>query len=258
MIDTAAEILDWSSAYWWHWFAVFLRVAAITSLIPVFGEQNLPMRIRLGAAVALSTVVAPAIPGEERLFSDVASSLAIIFVEIANGVIFGLGLRLMVVALQTAGAIAAQSTSLSQLLGNSGTEPMPAIGHVLVMGGLALAVTLGLHIHAVKFIINSYQLLPQNTFPGPDLVSKWGMRQVAHSFAFSFQLAAPFVIASVLYNLTLGVINRAMPQLMVAFVGAPVITAAGLILLMLSAPVLLSVWYEALTSLMTEPGMYGR
>ncbi|MFC3118840.1 flagellar biosynthetic protein FliR [Jhaorihella thermophila] len=36
-----------------------------------------------------------------------------------------------------------------------------------------------------------------------------------------FSLSAPFVIASLLYNLTLGAINRAMPQLMVTLVGAP-------------------------------------
>ena len=47
---------------------------------------------------------------------------------------------------------------------------------------------------------------------------------MAASFALALSLAAPFVIASLLYNVALGVINKAMPQLMVAFVGAPAIT----------------------------------
>ena len=52
----------------------------------------------------------------------------------------------------------------------------------------------------------------------------------------AFTLAAPFVLVSVLYNLTLGVINRAMPQLMVVFVGAPVITGLGLAVLFADGP----------------------
>ena len=65
---------------------------------------------------------------------------------------------------------------------------------------------------------------------------------VAQAFALGFSLAAPFVIAGFAYNVALGAINRAMPQLMVAFVGAPAITAAGLLILMLAAPVILDFW----------------
>lgn len=58
---------------------------------------------------------------------------------------------------------------------------------------------------------------------------------------------------SILYNLALGVINKAMPQLMVAFVGAPLITLGGLFLLFLVAPLMLSVWLSALDQFMSSP-----
>ena len=61
------------------------------------------------------------------------------------------------------------------------------------------------------------------------------------------------MIAALIYNVAIGVINRAMPQLMVAFVGAPAITAGGLILLVLTTPYLLSVWLEALNSHLSDP-----
>jgi flagellar biosynthetic protein FliR len=99
----------------------------------------------------------------------------------------------------------------------------------------------------------SYTLLPVGAFPNGATLSQWGLDRVVQVFALSFSLAAPFVIASFLYNLTLGVINRAMPQLMVAFVGAPVITAGGLLILVLSLPLLLSVWFEATIQLLQNP-----
>ena len=58
---------------------------------------------------------------------------------------------------------------------------------------------------------------------------------------------------SVLYNLALGAINKAMPQLMVAFVGAPVITAGGLLILCISSPLILTVWLDALDTFMAAP-----
>ena len=73
----------------------------------------------------------------------------------------------------------------------------------------------------------SYEILPMGLpVPAAD-VAAWGTARVAQAFALGFSLAAPFVIAAFAYNLALGAINRAMPQLMVAFIGAPAITAGG-------------------------------
>jgi flagellar biosynthetic protein FliR len=51
----------------------------------------------------------------------------------------------------------------------------------------------------------------------------------------------------------LGVINRAMPQLMVTLIGAPALTAGGLMLLLLAAPVMLAVWAEAFGTFLLDP-----
>lgn len=230
-------------------FAVFLRMSAFFSVMPGFGERSVPVRIKLGLGLAMTMVVLPAVQPSAGL----SQPIMLIFTEIVTGLILGLALRLFILALQTAGAIAAQATSLSQLLGGNAAEPMPAIGHVLVVAGLALAVMTGLHIKAAQFFVLSYDLVPVGQFPGPDLFSQWGVHRVARAFALAFSLAAPFVILSVIYNLALGAINRAMPQLMVAFVGAPLITAGGLVLLFLSAPLMLTAWLEAMDLFLAAP-----
>ena len=112
---------------------------------------------------------------------------------------------------------------------------------------------LGLHVRLAETLILTYGLFPVAELPQAADVAQWGIRQVAGAFGLAFTLAAPFVIASVLYNMTLGVINRAMPQLMVVFVGAPVITGAGLLLLMLLAPTILSIWITAVADFLANP-----
>ena len=44
-----------------------------------------------------------------------------------------------------------------------------------------------------------------------------------------------------------------MPQLMVAFIGAPAIVAAGLLILMLAAPVILTYWSGRLDLTLADP-----
>ncbi|MDZ7711314.1 MAG: hypothetical protein U5K36_15575 [Roseovarius sp.] len=75
---------------------------------------------------------------------------------------------------------------------------------------------------------------------------------MAHAFGLALTLAAPFVIASDAPNRTLGVINWAMPQLMVVFAGVA-ITAAALILLFLLAPMMLGIWVTGLGGFLADP-----
>jgi flagellar biosynthesis protein FliR len=251
-VTDAAEFLALVQTQLWFGFVVFLRVASTVSLLPGFGEQSVPMRIKLVISVAFTFVVAPSLAISPPEFTlGILAKLAV--TEVIAGVLMGLGIRLFVLALQTAGAIAAQSTSLSQILGGAAIEPLPAMGYVLTVGAVALAVMTGLHVKAAELLILSYLLLPMGLFTSGSDVADWGLTQVAKAFELAFVLAAPFVLLSVLYNLALGVINKAMPQLMVAFVGAPLITLGGLFLLFLAAPTMLAVWLSAMDQFMANP-----
>lgn len=252
MTSTLADLMELTDAFLWQGFAVFLRVSAVVSLLPAFGEQSVPARVKLGIALAFTMIIAPAIaePNVPVRFDTV---IWMSLTEIAAGLILGIGIRLFILALQTAGSIAAQSTSLAQILGGAMAEPVPAMGHILVMGGLALAVMTGLHVRVAEMLIFSYEMLPMGQMPNGSDVAEWGIDQIRRAFSLAFTLAAPFVILSVLYNLALGVINKAMPQLMVAFVGAPVITAGGLMLLCLASPLLLETWLNSLNSFIANP-----
>ena len=117
-----------------------------------------------------------------------------------------------------------------------------AVPLLSVLAGLALAAMTGLHVRAAELLIFSYDLFPPGMLPEGRDLALWGVGRVSHAFALSFSLAAPFVIASVIYNLALGVINRAMPQLMVAFVGAPMMIGAGILLLAISIMGMLVIW----------------
>lgn len=251
--EIEAAMIEISAAAW-PAFLLFLRVGAMMALFPGFGEQSVPARVKLAAAICFTLICFPALDLELVSPSALPERVLVASAEVLSGVILGLFVRLFVIALQTAGTIAAQSTTLSQIFGaGPGTEPQAVFGNVFLVAGLALATLAGLHVHLAKYIIGSYALFPIGVIGGGADVAAMGMATVAHVFALAFSIAAPFMIASLAYNVILGVINRAMPQLMVAFVGAPAITGAGLFLLFLTTPFLLEVWRTALLEFLSNP-----
>lgn len=251
MTGELLQILTRLDVYFEPFILVFLRIGAAMAVLPAFGEQMVPARIRLAVAIAFSAIVFPAVFPQIQVGLD-APILVMGFGEIITGLAIGLMLRLHVMALQIAATIAAQSTSLSQLLGGAAVDPQPAMGVVLYMAALALAVELGLHVQFAMMFINSYEIVSAGSLIGSE-VAGFMRKAVSHSLEFGFILAAPFVAASLLYNLALGVINRAMPQLMVAFVGAPAITYGALVLLFLTAPLMLMVWVEHMALRIQDP-----
>lgn len=254
MIEGLARLTDMAESGLASFVLVFMRIGAVMFLLPGFGDNSIPQRVRLALTFAFALVVWPMIaptlepPSSERpLFFQM-------ILEACAGLLLGLSLRLMVFALQFAGSVAAQSTSLAQIFGSGvAPDPMPAIGNLMMLAGVALAVTTGLHVKVAILLARSYEILPLGLpIPSQD-VATWGTARVGAAFALGFSLAAPFVLTAFAYNVALGAINRAMPTLMVAFVGAPAIVGASILLLLLASPLMLTFWNARLDDVIMNP-----
>lgn len=241
-----AEGLAWAAAL------AFIRIGAMVALMPGLGDPAVPQRVKLALVLCLTLVIAPLLAERLEASGPSASFLALAGEAVA-GLILGIGMRLFVVALQTAAAMIAQATTLSQLFAGAAPEPQPAIGNVLIVAGIALAMTAGLHVRAAELVLTSYDILPAGVHHSAAKAADWGLALIGRSFGLAFSLAAPFVISSLIYNLALGVINRAMPTLMVSMVGAPAVTLGGLALMAVATPVLLAAWLEAFSAHIAQP-----
>jgi flagellar biosynthesis protein FliR len=253
MSEALSDLLALGTASATAVFLVFLRIGAAMALLPAFGEQTVPVRVKLALTLCFTAVVAPAVLPTAGAWDDGGRLIAAAGAELAVGLSFGIALRLMVHALQMAGTIAANVTSLSQLFGGVGADSAPAMAQVLVVAGLALAASAGLHVKVAMAFIETYRLFPLGQLPAFGELAGWGTSRIAEAFGLAFVLAAPFTVAALIANLALGAINRAMPQLMVAFVGAPATVWASLALLAVTAPVILAVWAAALDRVLAIP-----
>lgn len=252
VIAALSAQLNLAEGLFWAGVMALLRIGGMVALAPGLGESAVPQRVKLALVLALTLVVTPVLA--ERLPPDGSPpGVVALGAEALAGLILGIGLRLFLVALQTGAAIIAQATSLSPLFSGVAPEPQPAIGNLITIAGIALALAAGLHVRAAELVILSYDILPPGLVPDGAAVAGWGLGLIGKTFSLAFSLGAPFVIAGMVYNLALGAINRAMPQLMVSMIGAPALTLGALALLALLAPVLLSVWMAAFQDHLAAP-----
>jgi flagellar biosynthesis protein FliR len=255
VIEGLARIMDIAEGGLEAFMLVFMRIGGVMFLLPGFGDNAIPARVRLALTFSFAFVVWPMLIAIEPVqVPPDRSFFLMMIIESCVGLLLGLSIRLMVFALQFAGSVAAQSTSLAQILGSGiSPDPMPAIGNLLMLAGVTLAVALGLHVKVAILLARSYDILPLGVpVPAGD-VAAWGTARVGSAFALGFSLAAPFVLTAFAYNVSLGAINKAMPTLMVAFVGAPAIVGASLLLLLLASPVMLSYWNDQLDTVLQNP-----
>lgn len=235
-------------------FVVFLRVGGAMSLMPLFGDAAIPVRLRLVIALAFTAVVAPAAAADVAPLADGTQRvIPYMLAETATGLCFGFAIRAIFWAIGIAGTIIAQTASLSQMFSFSGAEPSPAIGQLMTVSAVSLAAISGLPLRLAEGLIATYQVVPPGSLPDSLLVEGWAIGHVAGAMSLAFGLAMPFLIASTLYSLASGVINRALPQLMVSMIGAPAQVFGALLLLVVSLPVILSVWAASLGRTFVDP-----
>jgi flagellar biosynthetic protein FliR len=252
LIADLSGILGLAEGIAWAAALAFIRIGAVVALMPGFGDPAVPQRIKLALVVAFTLVVAPVL-ADRLTDGGPAPAFAALGGEAIAGLLLGVGMRLFVVALQTAAAIIAQATTLSQLFAGAAPEPQPAIGNLFLFAGIALAMAAGLHVKAAELVLLSYDILPAGARLSAASAADWGLALIGRTFALAFTLAAPFVIASLIYNLALGAINRAMPALMVSMVGAPALTFGAMALMAAATPVILAAWLEAFAAHLAQP-----
>ena len=225
--------------------AVFTRLSLFVFLMPGLGARVMPARVRLTLALALTALAVPVVgPVVGARVPDAALPL-LLAGEALTGFYLGFSVRVLVFALSVAGTIIAQAMSLSQIFGAGISEDSSTtVSTLLTMAAMTLFLTAGLHVEAFGLLVASYDAFPPGLAGLTGGYAEAAMRACADGFSLGVSLALPFVLMNLAYNAVLGLASRAMPQLMVTFVGMPAITFGGLALLAASAGLILTVWMD--------------
>jgi flagellar biosynthetic protein FliR len=243
MLPTLADL---TAAAIYGGFLVFARVAGALMLLPGFGETHVPQRVRLVAALLVAVAMAGSVPGRPEVVPTLGAMAGQVGAEIVVGLLLGTVARTLFLALHVAGTVIAQQAGLGLIIPASiEPEGVSALAQILLFGAISLIFALDLDHQLLLAIRDSYGLFPLGELPDPGDMARHITRTVSDAFSLGIRMSLPFLIIGFTLYAGLGVINRAMPQMMVFFVAAPGFTIVGLVMLAITLPMLLWTWAGA-------------
>ena len=218
---------------------VVIRCASLFAVAPLFGLPAIPARVRMAAAVSVSTAAflgagAPAFAGWEHADRLVVAALS----EALLGLTAGLAARIVLDAAAAAGSAIGMCMGLS--VGATydpihGSES-PAVAQILSILALAFAVAAGIHREAVAWLCRSVVDIPPGSPVAVDQLASRVVTQAIAAIALAVRLAFPVLSAVTIGHLSLNLLNRTTPQLGLSNIGFAVALLAGVGSLYLAAP----------------------
>jgi flagellar biosynthetic protein FliR len=213
---------------------VFARIGAMVMLLPGFGEVNVPVRVRLGIALLLTLILLPLHRSAYHIdMTSMAPLLVMLVHEIIIGVVLGATARMTLAALSVAGSVIAQQLGLGFVTAVDPTQGQQGalIGNFLTILGLTLLFATDMHYLMIAALNESFTIFaPGALMPSGDVASL-ATRAFTVAFKIGIQLAAPFIVFGLVFNLGLGILARLMPQMQVYFVGVPLSILIGFVIL---------------------------
>ena len=234
---------------------VFTRLGAALMLMPGLGEMYVPTRVRLLLALLISflvfPVLMPSLPPEP---SSTAELARLVTQEVVIGLFFGSLMQLLVVAIETAGAVISVQMGLSNamILNPSMAIESTLPSAFLGAAGIALIFLTGLDHFLLRGMIETYSLFPAGRFPPTaDLLQAY-THLASESFTVGVELAGPFLVIGLLLYVALGIMQRMMPQVQLFLVVVPVQIWGGLLLFAATVSVMMSIWLRFCDSAITD------
>jgi len=213
---------------------VFARIGAMVMLMPGLGEVNIPVRAKLSIALALTLIILPLHRSAYQVdMSSLTPLLVLMLHEIVIGIVLGATARVTLSALQVAGSVIAQQLGLGFVTAVDPTQGQQGllIGNFLTILGITLLFATDSHHLVIAALDDSYRIFAPGELMQSGDVAALATRAFAAAFKIGMQLAAPFLVFGLVFNIGLGVLARLMPQMQVYFVGVPLSIMIGFVIL---------------------------
>ncbi|MBU9854072.1 flagellar biosynthetic protein FliR [Rahnella bonaserana] len=213
-----------------QYFWPMLRVLALFTTAPIFNEQGIGKKAKIGLAIIISLLIGQHQPNTHiEIFSF--AGLWVGAQQFIIGAAIGLTVQFIFVAVRNAGEIIGLQMGLSfaTFFDPAAGGNMPVISRILNLLVTLLFLTFNGHLWMLNILADSFVLLPVSATP----INADGLLAITYTAGMVFKcglmLGLPIITLLLTLNLTLGLLNRLTPQLSIFVVGFPLTLSIGMI-----------------------------
>lgn len=228
---SAAQITALIGQVWWPFF----RISTALMLMPIFGGNQVPVRVRIAFSLLISILVAPLMPAMPEV--DPLSPMAFIFAaqQVLIGAMLALLIEILFGIFTTMGQILSMQMGLGMAMTNDPINgiSVPTLGKYYQLYVMMLFLALDGHLVILDTLVQSFHIWPVG-----ESLSQVALKTIIMRFSWmiaaALLLALPALCAMLLVNGAFGMMNRAAPQLNVFALGFPMTMLLGLICLLIT------------------------
>jgi flagellar biosynthetic protein FliR len=245
MLSLASSVADLAVEKIELFILALMRIATIVFLLPAFSMTSVPITVKAAISFLLTILVFPQMP---LVSFAIANSPVFFFMivleQVFIGIVIGFAASFLLHFISMGGEWIARDIGLMQGSMNPFTEFQSNLySIVLTIILVVIFFASGGHHFFIRVLFESFQYIPMGNFV-------WDTRSFAavlillsaSSFVVAFQFAAPVLAAIFLCTVSLGLMNRVMPQLQVWMLGIPLKVFLGTLVLIYSLPLMVQIF----------------
>lgn len=227
---------------WPYAILLFLRIVTILFFLPIFGDNNIPSRVRVLIALTMGFCIWPVVEKNLVSFSGFVqwSPLSLGFAtlrEVFFGFSIGFASKLLTFAASIASNIVGVNMGFQTATLFSPQTGTQESSFTSLKVWLITVLILAFNIHHIFIagIVKSFTTIPFAPTADPNNLINIVMQTVTVSFEIGIRIAAPLILIQLLTMVALGLLNRALPQLNAFVISFPLSFLLSMAVLFFSA-----------------------
>ena len=230
---------------------IFARIMALVSAAPVFGNQNIPVQVKIGIGFFISFVMFPMLSQKAPQVDVRLFPMAVMMLhEVLIGLLIGFAAGLIFAGVRYAGELVSfmMGFSLASVIDPESGGQNRVTGEFMYLATLLVFLMINGHHFLLEALQMSYVTVPTGglALTGPVFDKMIDLGGIV--FIIAVKLAAPVLVALFMINVALSILARVSPQMNVFILSFPLTIGVGMLVLITTAPLIVFVFKKSLMS----------
>lgn len=223
---------------------VFVRMTGLFVIAPIFGRRNVPSYFKIGLSFMLALILSNAMSFETPVYADSIYGYGFLVIkEFLVGIIIGYVAYLVFSAVYIAGQIIDMQVGFGMVnvMDPVNSIQVPISANFYYIIAMVIFLIADGHHMLIKALYASFNAIPPGRAVFSDSLINDMIRLMNNMFLTGFKIAAPVLATILLADIALGILMKTIPQLNIFVVGIPLKMILGLIILVLTIPLFISI-----------------